>query len=242
MSLLSLLARLALFGIVTVSPFALLGLAVGHTLGFACAWLLLALFLVTGCAVYAESGICRLYRARRDVPDSLRRSLDRVLASLGGGAPRVVSFCDPAPQALVVRGLGRRGTILLSEGLLGALTEDELRTVLSVGVSRLRSRGICFQSLCAWLAHLTLELAPESWLQLIFGEVRWHPNLGALGAVRFLILFSVAKFYVGVGRVSWDNAPRCFARLPAASGEVSNPGSCILHFSDPWGARALIGL
>lgn len=244
MSFFSLLRRLALFILALALPFAALGLALGRVKGFVAVELLLATFLMFA-SFYAEKGILNVYGVRHEAPEGARRSLARVLAAMGetdAAAPRVLSFSDPSPQALVVRSPFSRGSILLSEGLLGSLSESELRELLDASVARLRARGICFQSVCAWCAHLTLELAPRSWIELIFGELRWHDRLGVFSALGFVAVFSIAKFFVGLGRVSWSDAPHRLARLPAALGEVANPGSCILHFSDPWTARALFRL
>jgi hypothetical protein len=241
MSLISLLRRIVVLTFALALPFALLGLAVARLRGLLAMELLLACGLVF-VAFHAEKGILKIYRVRAEAPQGVRQSLARVLARLGGEAPRVLSFSDPAPQALVVRSLGSVGSILLSEGLLGALNEEELRELLAASVLRLRGRGIRFQSLCAWLAHWTLELAPSSWVALLFGELRWHEKLGAVGALSFMTTFTAAKFFVGLGRIPRTDAPRRLARLPSASGEVANPGSCILHFSDPWAERALFRL
>ena len=94
----------------------------------------------------------------------------------------------------MARSPGSPGSILLSEGLLGALSESELRALLHACVRRLRTRGICFQSLCAWIAHLILEIAPRSWVELLFGELRWHDKLGVVGALCFVAVFTAAKF------------------------------------------------
>jgi hypothetical protein len=232
--------RLILFLTVTSLPFVATGFAFWQLRG---AIVALATFglLVFAAVLRTERGILRVYRVRPEEPEGVGRSLERVLARLGGSVPRVFSFGDPAPQVLVVRGLFGPGSILLSEGVLGALTEEELRELLTAGVLRLRSRGIVFQSLCAWIAHRMLEFAPRSWVELLFGELRWHEKLGVFGALRFVVAYTAAKFFVGLGRTS-NNAPRALARLPVVGGEVVNPGSSILHFSAPWAERSLLVL
>lgn len=241
MSLLLLVRRLAVFVLAGALPCAAVGYSLGHVRGLLIAEAAFVLFVFLA-AFRAEKAILKTYRVRSETPEGVGRSLDRVLSLLGGPEPRVFSFSDPAPQALVVRSPGGPGSILLSEGLLGALTEEELRSLLRAGVLRLRARGACFQSLCAWLAQLSLELAPKAWVELLFGELRWHEDLGAVGAVRFLMVYSLSKFFVGLGRAASIDAPHALVRLPSVAGEVSNPGSCILHFSDPWADRSLLRL
>ena len=242
MPLLSLLKRILWLAVSIALPFAALGYLAGHLRGVVIAEGF-ALTLALAAAIRAEKAFLRIYRVKPEPPASVQRSLDRVLAAMGGRGPKVFSFSDPAPQALISKGLGSRGSILLSEGLLGTLSEAELREILRASVLRLRSRGASFQTLCAWLTHLAFELAPQSWVGLLFGELRWHEGLGALGALRFLAVFSVARFFVDLGRSTGQgDAPRGLTRLPPVAGEVTNPGSCILHFSDPWANRSLVPL
>src|SRR5262245_44658185 len=120
MSLASFLRRLFVFGLAMALPAGAIGLSIGWVRGaiVAEAALVLALLLA---AWRAEKGISRVYRAREELHDGATRSLERVLATFKGKGPKIRSFPDPAPQALVVRSPGSSGTILLSEGLLGLL-------------------------------------------------------------------------------------------------------------------------
>jgi hypothetical protein len=195
---------------------------------------------LVGLAFRAEAGISKAYRARRGTATGAARSLDRVLSGVGGPAPEVRAFADPSARALVVRSLGSPGLILLSEGLLGVLTEEELRQLLRESVSRLRSRGMVLQGVCAWLAHGALSCAPRGWVELLFGKLRWQERLNPLSAICFLLVLAAARFFVALGRAptgEWDDAPRAYSRLSGWSGEVSNPGSCVLHLVDPWQSR-----
>lgn len=239
MSFLSLFRRLFVLGFFAVCPMGALGYLLGGKQGAAIVLSLVALISVL-IFFRAERAILSIYRVRVQAPEGLRRSLERVTARLGGRVPKVYSFSEAAPQALVARGPWSSGAILLSEGLLGALTEAELRELLEAAVFRVRSRSMRFQTVCAWLAHETLEFAPRPWIELLFGELRWHENLGVLGALRFVVLFSIARFFTVLGRGTQIDAPRVLSRLPVVSGEVSNPGSRGLHFLDPWASRGLL--
>lgn len=239
MSLLSLIRRLFVFALLAAAPVGVFGFSMGGKRGLAVALALLAL-IVAFVMARAERGILSIYRVRREAPEGARRSLARVVERLGGTAPRIFSFSDPAPQALVARGLGSPGAIVLSEGLLGALNEDELRELLEACIRRIHGRGISLQTVCAWLAHGSLELAPRPWIELLFGELRWHESLGVFGALRFIVIFTVARFFTDLGRAPMVDAPRSLVRLPVVSGEVSNPGSRLLHFRDPWASRGLL--
>lgn len=241
MSGLSCLRRVLQLVIATALPIAAFGYLLGGYRGASIAALVSLLGMLI--ATYrAERGLLRIYRVREREVAGPRRSLDRVMDRIGGDSPRVFSFSDPSPQALVVRGLAGPGSILLSEGLLGALSEEELRELLKAAVSRLRAPGSRLQTLCAWLAHGVFELAPRPWLELFFGELRWHERLSPLGALRFLVVFATARFFIDLGRLASVDAPRSIQRLPVVAGEVANPGSWILHFSNPWSDRSLLPL
>ena len=91
MSLFSLIRRLTFFTIAVALPFAAVGAALGRVHGLVVAEGLL-LCLLLAASLRAESGILRIYRARQEPPDGVQLSLDRVLAALGGNAPRVRGF------------------------------------------------------------------------------------------------------------------------------------------------------
>ena len=246
MSIKIFVGRLMVFVLVLATPFAVVGLSVGGLRGLAISGLLLMTSLVFA-AFSSEKGLQKVYRAQPGAPSGCSRSLNRVVANLGGIAPDIHSFMDPAPQALVVRGLFSPGAILLSEGLLGILSEEELRDLLNVAIQRIRNPEMPFRTLCAWLAHLTLVIAPRAWLGLLFGELKTNKRLGALNALCFLPVFSAAKFFVSLGRLpaengAYDNAPRAFTQLSQLTSEVTNPGSGILHLVDPWTRRSLFPL
>jgi heat shock protein HtpX len=248
MSLSMLLRRISVFLLVLALPVALLGAALARVRGLIVAETLLFVFLFLA-AIRSEIGILKIYAVREEEPLGARRSLERVLARMSGATaakPRVRVFNDTVPQALVARGLGSSGSILLSEGLLGILSEQELRELLEACVTRLRGRGMVFQSLCAWMAHRVLELAPRSWIELLFGELRWSERLGALSALRFLALASIARFFVSLSKFTTPavsfNAPHACGMLSQLTGDIVNPGSSALHLMDPWASRSLFPL
>ncbi|MGK5085206.1 hypothetical protein WDW37_18105 [Bdellovibrionota bacterium FG-1] len=178
---------------------ALIGFSLGARRGL---WVAEALALGIGFlgAMTAESGICWAYGGRLSVFGGPARSLARVLARQRGVAPRILACPDTSVFALVVRSPFSRGTILLSEGLLGLLSEDELRALLEASLSRLRGRGMVFQSFCAWWARLALAAAPRPWAEFWLGELRWHEGLRPLQALRFSVSFAIAQFFIFLGQ------------------------------------------
>lgn len=245
MTLATLLRRVLILVLALALPAAAIGLALGRVRGLIAAEALLGVSL---CVVVfrCEAGVLAAYRVQGSAPAGATRSLERVLAPLGGPTPRVRVFQHPSALALVARAPGAPGTILLSEGLLGILDESELRQLLTACVRRLRGRGMVFQTLCAWLAHLTLALAPRAWTEMWFGELREHPSLGPFDGLRFVASFSTARFLARLGRPQGasmaTDAPRAYVHLSRWPAGLANPGTGLLHLADPWVHRSLLPL
>ena len=233
------------------APVGVLGLALGGATGFLIAEALSLLSLL-GFALRAESGVLRAYQVRETTPEGVRQSLARALATMGGAQkgkghpPQIRIFDHPSALALVVRSPGSPGTIILSAGLLGLLNESELRDLMGACVKRLRSRGVVFQSLCAWLAHGVLRLAPHAWREMWFGELRRSETLSPLGALRFVSIYSVARFFSRLGQQPQASqsvdALRVYVAHSRWASDLSNPGTGILHLVDPWARRSLLPL
>jgi heat shock protein HtpX len=203
--------------------------AAGAALGgrrAAVAGALLGLAALLTATLTAESGLMRVYgvsKAASGAENSLRFSLQRVIESVGGPSPAAVCFKELSPQALLIRGGFGPGVILVSEGLVGSLSEEELRVILTEGVLGLRRRGQTLRTVCVWLAHGLLSLAPVPWVELLFGELRWHEDLGVLSALRFTLMYSVARFLLRRGRMNPVDAPqlgRIFERFPPVANVV----------------------
>src|SRR4051812_1101870 len=99
-----------------------------------------------------ERRLRKIHGAKGPTPIGLKRSLSRVVARLGGQTPKIFVFSEVSPCAVVGRRFGGKGTILLSQGTIALLTEDELRAVIEACVHRTRERGIAIKTLAAILA------------------------------------------------------------------------------------------
>jgi hypothetical protein len=227
------LGRLILFSLAFALPPAVIGMTLAQLPGLLAAEILAALAMVFS-LFRAEPALIRAFRAQEPATPGIHRSLERVIESLGGVAPEILVFGDTAAQALTVRSPFSHGTILVSEGLLGVLTEAELRQLLTASVNRLRARGMVFRSMCAWWAQLALWIAPRPWVELAFGKVEWHEALRPAAALRFLTSYSIARFFARLGRVTESDAPQSYRRLSHWLGGGRNPGTAILHLDDPW--------
>src|SRR4051794_9906097 len=105
-------------------PIVLVGSAVSGKSG-AVAGLISALLFIGLIAVGTEKIIAQAYGAQLNIPAGLGRSLAFVLKESQFDPSRILVYPEPFPSALVVRGLGGQGSILISQGLVALLRETE---------------------------------------------------------------------------------------------------------------------
>ncbi len=94
-----------------------------------------------------------------EAEDPLLRSIvERLSAQLGIRPPKLAAITDGFPRAFAV-GRGPDGaTLVVSTGLLGALTTSELEAVVAHELVHVRSRDVLTQTLAVVLATTLLEL------------------------------------------------------------------------------------
>ena len=88
----------------------------------------------------------------------LRSTADRIAAQLGILPPRLQLIDDGFPRAFVVGRGPRSSTLVVSAGLLTALTPNELGAVLAHELSHVRSRDVLTQTYAVLLSTTLLEL------------------------------------------------------------------------------------
>jgi hypothetical protein len=166
---------------------------------------------------------------------------------------------DPAPSALVVRSLLGRGRILVSQGILALLSEEELRALLGAAVIRCGDRRLPLQSACALLAVTTLSLAPREWVSMVFAGRTPRPERGKkrplspVSALRFLAIFPIARVFMKLGsmgesalRARLLDSPHSGAAVRKIShaihpwGPNERPGASSLYLIDPWRRQMLL--
>lgn len=209
MDLLLLFFRFVLMSLICSIPGILMGLAFFGPMGGCCGLGISLLGLCCG-SLWSERGVSRAHSIEPNTPQGLDRSLEVAAHSISAileisePLPRLLVFADPSPNALAVRSLGGRGTILLSQGLISLLNEDELREVLILCLLRLKQSSIVFQSFCAILAIWALGFAPRPWVNLVFAgktlSTREEQLLSPVSGVGFLVFFPVARFIFNLGK------------------------------------------
>ena len=220
MSLLLLIRRLAVFVLAGALPCAAVGYSLGRVRGL----------------LIAGSGICPLLSS---LPHFVRK---RRFSKPIGSAPKrprvsaarliVYVVCSEVREPRDVQlqrsgatGLGgpKPGKSWLDPFERGSARCSDRRRTCVRCFARVRAPAAgtgnaCFQSLCAWIAQLSLELAPRlgssCFLASCAGTRIWAP----LGPLRFLLVYSLSKFFVGLGRAASNRRAACFGALAISRG------------------------
>jgi hypothetical protein len=221
----------------------------------ACCGVITALIGMVIVASLAERSVSRAHFAGKNIPKGLSRTLAIAMEGQPGKVPHILIFADPSPNALLIRSLGGRGTILLSQGLIALLSEEELRSVLRLCVSRIREPGIVLQSFCCTLVVWALNFAPYAWVNLVFEGRELSSSderfLGPFSALGFLVLFPAVRFFITFGRPplrnqqpiglggTYSSAVQKITQAVHIWGPSKNHGAVSLYFVDPGAGKML---
>jgi hypothetical protein len=122
----------------------------------------------------------------------------------------------------------------VSRGLVSLLNETEVRAILKAGTGRLREPGMVFRSFCSSLALLTLRIAPQSWINLIFVQRKpleqQKKVLGPLSALILVLFIPFVRYFE-----SLDLDPPHFKRRNLAKDSVFAAAQKIEQAIRLWG-------
>jgi hypothetical protein len=112
---------------------------------------------------------------QEEIFPGLQRSIDQLgqLSSSRQVVPRVLVYSEPIPQLWVIRGaFDSRGTLVVSQGLISVLREEDLRVLLSQALKKLSTIGVVFLSYNTILLLFLLKILPHGWMELLFSQKR----------------------------------------------------------------------
>lgn len=166
--------------------FALLGVRDGVIVG-----LTFSLGVILAALFGSELWAIKACKADSKSLHGLVRLVDYVMVNRRGRSPRVLIYADPFPNVLVVKSMGCRGTVLLSQGLMTLMNEEELRAILEMCIERIQGPGIVFQSFCSTLALWVFSFVPQS--------LRAQRALTPFRAIPLLLIFPLIRRVLSFG-------------------------------------------
>ncbi len=187
-------------------------------------------------ARFSDRGMVRILGAsEKGMSTSWRRSLASLsLGSLSeAAAPEILVYPDPFPQVWLVRGLFRsRGVVLISQGLMSSLKEEDLRVLLRQMLIKMPACRTALLSYDSFLLLILLKGVPAGWVELLFSKrklnAREEELLSPLRLLGFSLVFPLLRLLIwyvveGNGRHLQDRAESAFGRMVIAIQNTMGP-------------------
>lgn len=199
------LRLLALFATLT-AIFVVFGWAIGTVwlndwVGGAIMFLILAGAMNAISYFLSDKIVLWSYRAKMvteaQAPD-IYRIVRQVSQMAGIPMPKVAIVPTQTPNAFATGRNPNHAVVAVTQGILGILTEDEIRGVLAHEVSHVKNRDILVMSVAATIAGAISILARMFWWNSLFGGSRDRNNngLAAILAVVGMVLAPIAALLV----------------------------------------------
>ncbi len=200
----SILFRFLILALLVMFPGVLIGFALWELRGAALGAGTMIMIL---CAALfgSEWNLKRISEAESQVPPGLLRSYELTLDGNISGAPHLKIYSDPFPRIFVARSFGGRGTILLSQGMIALMREEDLRLIFGLLVNRARNPAVVFRSFCGTLATWALKFTPKAWKDLVFSNPPFSAGeqklLTPLSALKSFLPLTLALFFYKLGTI-----------------------------------------
>lgn len=193
--------RTALLLVALTLLFVFVGQLIGGRTGAMYAFVFAAIMNI-GSYWFSDKIVLAMYRAQPVSPEEAPRlySIVRELAS-GAGMPMPKIYVIPtqSPNAFATGRNKNHAVVAVTEGILGLLTEDELRGVLGHELAHVRNKDMLIGSMAATLAGAISMLAYMArWGAILggFGSSRDDREGGALGFLVAAIVAPIAAMLI----------------------------------------------
>jgi heat shock protein HtpX len=141
---------------------------------------------------FSDSIVLRMYRARRLEPGELpelQAMVDRLRQRVGLPMPALAIAANPQPNAFATGRSPQRAVVCFTEGILGALSREELEGVTAHELAHILNRDMFTNTVAATMAGAITALARAA---LFFGD----RDRNALVSLVMLILAPIAALLV----------------------------------------------
>jgi len=165
----------------------------------------------------------------REVPEEQNPALHRMVADLAARAgipkPRIFMTDLPVPNAFATGRNPKHAVVAVTQGLLQALDERQLRAVLAHELGHIKNRDILLSSIAATLAGAISSLAQMAmWSGALFGGGRDREGGNPIGLLVMLILTPIVAgmIHMAVSRSREFHADETGARITGAPQDLAS--------------------
>ncbi len=195
-------------------------LFLGQAMGGLYIAFILALFMNVGSYWFSDRIVLAMYRAREVAPHDapgLHAMVDDLCRNAGLPKPKLYIVPQEAPNAFATGRDPAHAAVAVTEGILRALSPEELRGVLAHELGHVKNRDILIQSVAAVLASVIMMLANMLQWAAIFGMGRSDDEEGGTNPLAAIALAMLAPLAASLVQMAISRSREYLADATGAS-------------------------
>jgi len=148
---------------------------------------------------FSDKIVLAMYRARpadRKANASLHKAVEDVAASAGIPKPAVYIIPSDAPNAFATGRSPKHAAVACTEGIMGLLTERELKGVIAHEISHVRNRDVLVTTIAATIAGVISYLAYMAQFAALFGRRDDNRGGNAVGLIVVAIITPMIALFL----------------------------------------------
>lgn len=156
---------------------------------------------------------------------ALHRMVEELASRAGIPTPRIYMTDLPVPNAFATGRSPQKAVVAVTQGLLQALDEKQLRAVIAHELGHIKNRDILLSSIAATLAGALSSLAQMAmWSGALFGGSRDREGGNAIGLLVMVILTPIVAglIHMAVSRSREFHADETGAKLTGAPHDLAS--------------------
>ncbi|MEM4122491.1 MAG: zinc metalloprotease HtpX [Candidatus Micrarchaeaceae archaeon] len=196
-----------IYALLTFLGVSMLGIVIFAALFFALQW-------------YAGPGIIKIMARLHYLGKDERKDLQKLVYDVADAAnvprPRIAISPAKDPNAFVFGRTRKSATLVLHQGILDRLNEDELRAVIAHEIGHIKHNDFAVMTFAAFIPMLAYIIAQNLFLSSMFGGGGGRNNSGYLALVgmgAFLVYFIAELLMLSVSRARETLADEHSAKL-----------------------------